>query len=162
MLSKSSEIPFCLSLNIISSFQALLKALERSKKTLLTLNPSAKDENMKIVFPLFSRLTRKIEIISSRSYVKCFSGWVRFKFGGLLDGKILRETNIQIGWQKLYEKLLSSVFDDHIRTWHSHFMFGRSSVSTRDWKTVENIYNAAFANIRGKENKEKTKNIMQK
>ena len=41
----------------------------------------------------------------------------------------------------------------------THFMFGRSSASTRDWKTLGNLYNAVFANIRWKENKEKTKNL---
>ena len=87
---------------------------------------------------------------------------MRFTFGGLLGGKILWETNIQNGWQKLDKKLLSSVFHDYIRTWHSHFMFGRSSASTRDWKTTKNLYNAVFPNIRGKENKEKPKNIIQK
>ena len=44
MLTKSSEIPFCLSLNTVPSFQTLSEALDISKKSPLTSNPSSKDE----------------------------------------------------------------------------------------------------------------------
>ena len=44
MFRKSSEIPFCLSLNIIPSWQTLSKALDISKKTLPASNPSSKNE----------------------------------------------------------------------------------------------------------------------
>ena len=100
---------------------------------------------MKIVFPLFSCLTREIDIFSTRSYMKCFHGWVRFNFYGLLGGKILRETNFHNGWHKL-----------DIRTRHYHFMFERSSTSARDSTTIKHFYNVFFANIRRKEHKEKT------
>ena len=50
MSSKSSEIPFCLSLNIILSCQTLSKALDVSKKALLTLNSSSKDKEISWVF----------------------------------------------------------------------------------------------------------------
>ena len=43
MLSKSS-VPFCLSLNITPSCHTLWKALDISRKTLLTSNPLSKDE----------------------------------------------------------------------------------------------------------------------
>ena len=38
-------------------------------------------------------------------------------------------------------------------------MFGRSSASTTDLETTKKLYNAVFANIRVKENKEKTKTL---
>ena len=132
------------------------KSTVKKRKELHVQSTSLGVVHMKIVFPLFSRLAGEIYIISPRSYVKCFLALVTFDFGGMLGWKILEETNIQYGWHKLDEKLISSVFYDYIRTWHSHFMFGRSSTSTRDWKTTKNLYNAVFANIRGKENKEKT------
>ena len=44
MFSKSSGIPLCVSLNIITSWQTLSKALDISKKTILTSNSSLKDE----------------------------------------------------------------------------------------------------------------------
>ena len=132
------------------------KSTVKKRKELHVRSTSLGALHMNLSFPLFSRLTGEIHIISPRSYVKCFLGLVRFNFGGILGWKILQETNIQNGWHKLDEKLLSSVFHDYIRTWHSHFMFGRSSASTRDWKTTKNLYNAVFANIKGKENKEKT------
>ena len=72
--------------------------------------------HMKIVFPLFSRLTVEINILSSRSYVKCFPGCVRFNFGELLGGEILWKTIMQNGWHKLGEKLLSFGFHNDIRT----------------------------------------------
>ena len=58
---------------------------------------------MKIVFPLFSHLTGEIHIVSSCWYAKCFSCWVRFNFGGILGGKILREYIIKMADIKLME-----------------------------------------------------------
>ena len=132
------------------------KSTVKKRKELHVQSTSLGAVHMKIVFPLFFRLNGETHIISLRSHVKCFLGLVRFNFSGMSDWKILQKTNIQNGWHKLDEKLLSSVFHDYIRTWHSHFMFGRSSASTRDWKATKNLYNSLFANIRGKENKEKT------
>ena len=132
------------------------KSTVKKRKELHVRSTSLGALHMNLSFPLFSRLTGEIHIISPRSYVKYFLGLVRFNFSGMSGRKILRETNIQNGWHKLDEKLLSSVFHDYIRTWHSHFMFGRSSASTRDWKTTKNLYNAVFANIRREENKQKT------
>lgn len=72
---------------------------------------------MKIVSPLFPRGTRKTDIISLGSCIKCFPGWARFNFGGLLGRvKILREAIFKMADTKLDEKLLSSVVYDHIRT----------------------------------------------
>ena len=104
--------------------------------------------HMKTVFPLLPCLTGEIHIISSHSYVKCFPGCVRFNFGGMLGGKMLGETNIRNGWHKLDEKLLSSVSHDHIRSWHSHFFFGRSSASPRDGKATKYLDNAVFTNLK--------------
>ena len=42
-LSRSPEMPFCFNLKIIPSCQTLSKALDISKKTLLTSNPSSND-----------------------------------------------------------------------------------------------------------------------
>ena len=94
--------------------------------------------------------------------MKCFPGWVRFNFGGVLFRKIFRETNIQNGFHKLDEKLLSSVVYEHIRTYHSHFMFGRFVRQLKIQKQQKSLYNVFFVNTRGKENKEKTKSIIQK
>ena len=156
MLLKRREYGVFLWATIIALKLLSTKSTVKKRKELHVQSTSLGAVHMKVVFPLFSPLTREIHIISPRSYVKCFLGLVRFNFSGMSGRKILRETNIQNGWHKLDEKLLSSVFHDYIRTWHSHFMFGRSSASTRDWKTTKNLYNAVFANIRGKENKEKT------
>ena len=43
MFNKSPEMPFCSSLKITPSCQTLSKALNMSKKTLLTSNPPSKD-----------------------------------------------------------------------------------------------------------------------
>ena len=51
---------------------------------------------MKIVFPLFSRLTGK-KILFPRVHYKIFPRLGEIYFGELLGGKILRETNIQNG-----------------------------------------------------------------
>ena len=139
------------------------KSTVKKRKELHVQSTSLGAVHMKIVFPLFSRLTGEMHIISPRSYVKCFLGLVRFNFGGILGWKILQETNIQNGWHKLDEKLLSSIFHDHIRTWHSHFMFGRSSESTRDWKTTKNLYNVLSLRISGEKRiREKLKTLYRK
>ena len=102
-------------------------------------------------FPIVFLLKQRNRYFSPRSYIKCFHGWLRFNFRGLLGGKILRKTNFHNGWHKV-----------DIRTRHYHFMFERSSTSTRDSMTRKYLYNVFFANIKRKEHKEKTyKNITQ-
>ena len=76
---------------------------------------------MKVVFLLFSCLTEKIEFMLLCLYIKYFSVERDFFFLGWWAGEIRRH--------KLERKLLSCVVYDHISTWCSHFVFGRSSTS---------------------------------
>ena len=61
----------------------------------------------KLFSRLFSNLTRRKEIISSRSYLKFFLGWERFSFGGLLDGDVFAgnqySKRLTQGWWKIVQ-----------------------------------------------------------
>ena len=56
-------------------------------------------------FPVISLLKQRNRYFSSRSYMKCFHGWVRFNSRGLLGGKILRETIFTMASTNLISKL---------------------------------------------------------
>ena len=58
---------------------------------------------MKIVLPLFSRLTGK-KILFPRVHIQSISPPWRDFYGRLSGGKILQEANIKNGWHKLVKK----------------------------------------------------------
>ena len=78
---------------------------------------------LKVVFPLFFRLTAKIHIIPLRSFLERFLGWTRF----ILVGRITK--NQYSKWLiHTWRKIASSVVYDNIKTLYFHFMFGWSSI----------------------------------
>ena len=70
---------------------------------------------MKIVFPLFCRLTGK-KILFPRVHIRNISPPGRYLFCRAGRCEILRETNIQNGGHKLEEKWLSFVVFANTRT----------------------------------------------
>ena len=73
-------------------------------------------------FPVVFLLDRKKDIISLRSYIANIPRLDEIYFCGLLSMKILREANIQNGWQKLEEKRLNFVVFEYIRAWFSFYV----------------------------------------
>ena len=92
--------------------------------------------HMRIVFPLFAWLTWKKDIFLAFTY-EMFPRLGEMYFGGLVGGKILREVNIKNEFHWLQEKLHSFGVFEHTRVRYSYFMYGWSSTSIIDSKTID-------------------------
>ena len=107
---------------------------------------------MKIVFPLFSRLTGKIDIISSPSYVNYFPGWTRFILVGFQAGKFSKKAMFKIAntnLKKTCSFLLSVIISGPATP---ILCFRGSSTYVADSKTRKNLYYVFVTNnIKAKE-----------